>query len=167
MLDQRGRKMFLAGERGYAETAWVRRYSTFNFGNFLNEYKIPFGPLHVLNEEMLAGQKKFTLVTEEENCVILLHTVGAISYSDSQGNEMRVQAGEVLVCHIPKHTHFTIENPYETELVNYLQLWLKKPASINTKVQKISFDLDMHKTNWCHCFQVAWMRLANCFSRVL
>lgn len=154
MLDNAMGKMFLAEERGYAETAWFRTYNTFNFGKFQNEHKSSFGLLHVLNEETLAGQKKLCFVAEDHFCILLLPTVGAISYSDQHGNSALIEAGEALLCPVQKGTAFEIRNPYEKELVNFLQLWFKTPAGTGAKLQKANFDLEQNKNNLVPLFSM-------------
>ncbi len=125
MLHQSNGKIFLSGERGHTETDWFRSYNTFNFGNYKSVAKEPFQSLYVLNDDTLAGGKGFKLFAEEDSLIFLLPTVGAVTYNDSLGNESFIEAGNAQIFKTPKGTTIEISNPFENELINFLQLWFK------------------------------------------
>ncbi|MVT09572.1 pirin family protein [Chitinophaga tropicalis] len=144
MLPQSKGKMFLADERGLNEMAWFRTYNTFNFGRYYNEHKTPFGSLYVLNEDILAGGKGFNMLVEEPTDIILLPVVGAISFKNTEGHNGIIEAGQVQLLHMQKGTQLEIRNPYESDLVKFLQLWIKMPAIEETTPVSASFTLDNH-----------------------
>jgi quercetin 2,3-dioxygenase len=141
MISQSSGKMFLAAERGHTETGTFRSYNTFNFGNYQSEHKAPFGGLYVLNDDTLAGKKGLQLLVEDNSDIIIIPTVGAVTYKDSAGNANRVEAGQIQVQTLLKGTTMEIANPYEEELVNFLQLWIKQPGHANLAPARSSFDL--------------------------
>lgn len=145
MQDQSQGKMYLAAERGHTETGWFRSYNTFNFGNYRHEHKAPFGPLYVFNDDTLAGGKKISLLVEEDSTIILLPTVGAIIFVDSHGNESIVEAGQAQVYAARKNTSLLIGNPYDEELINFLQIWIRHPVQTLAEPAVSSFDLVHHK----------------------
>lgn len=146
MLDNSQGKMFLAAERGHTETDWFRSYNTFNFGNYRHEHKTPFGPLYVFNDDTLAGGKKISLLVEEDSTIILLPTVGAIIFVDSLGHESMIEAGQAQVYTAKKDTSILIGNPYDDELINFLQIWIRQPAAVQSESLLTSFDL-VHNKN--------------------
>src|SRR5438874_2007506 len=127
MVPQSKGKIFLTQERGHNEMEWYRSYNTFNFGSYQNEHKVPFGALYVLNDDTLAGGKRISMQVEDDSDIILIPVVGAIEYRDGYGNSGILEAGQSQILDIRKGGYFEIENPYETELVNFLQLWIKTP----------------------------------------
>src|SRR5438093_1548566 len=129
MLPQSQAKIFLAAERGYTETEGFRSYNTFNFGNYQNQHKVPFGSLYVLNDDTLAGGRSFQLLVEEDSDIIILPVVGAITYKDSTGNAALIEAGQAQRFATPKNTILEIDNPHGHDLVNFLQLWIQHPFS--------------------------------------
>ena len=137
--------MFLAGERGHTEAGWFRSYNTFNFGNYRHEHKTPFGGLFVLNDDTLAGGKHLNLLVEEDALIVLIPTVGAVIYSDSLGNESLLEAGQVQVLATPAGTSFLVGNAYEEELINFIQLWIRHPASANGVPILSGIDLNSHR----------------------
>jgi redox-sensitive bicupin YhaK (pirin superfamily) len=142
MIQQSKAKIFLSDERGHNENEWYRSLNTFNFGNYKNEHKHAFGSLYVLNDDTLAAGKKLSLTVQENSLVVLIPVVGAVDYKDSNGNTALLQAGEALRCNVQQNTGITIDNPYENETINFLQLWIKHEATTANTAQLVSFDIN-------------------------
>jgi redox-sensitive bicupin YhaK (pirin superfamily) len=142
MVQQNKGKIFLADERGHNEMDWFRSFNTFNFGKFQLEHKTPFGPLYVLNDDTLAGGKHISMTMEANSLLLLIPIVGAVTYKDNLDNSTLIEAGECQVYAIPAGTTFQIGNPYEEELVNYLQIWFyNTPVEADNDPQIIHFDI--------------------------
>ena len=147
MVQQNKGKIFLAEERGHHERDWFRSYNTFNFGQYQQEHKTPFGPLYILNDDTLAGGKGITMATEADSLLLLIPVVGAITYSDNYGQTNTIEAGECPLYATPKDTLVQIGNPYQNELVNFLQIWFYTTGvEADNGPQIIPFDL-VNKTN--------------------
>ncbi len=125
MKEQVKGKMFLADERGVNETDWFRSWNTFNFGKFYNEHKKSFGDMYVLNDDTLAAGKSIKMLVEENSYVFILPVAGAINYRDSLGNENLIAAGQGQLFLLGKGESMELSNPFEEELVNFLQVWIK------------------------------------------
>jgi quercetin 2,3-dioxygenase len=146
MVQQNKGKIFLADERGHNEMEWFRSYNTFNFGRYQLDHKTPFGPLYVLNDDTLAGGKSISMTLEADSAILLIPVVGAITYSDSRGHSTIVEAGECQLCAVPKNMTIEIGNPYDNELVNFLQLWFYKTGvEPDHAPQLIPFDIVNYK----------------------
>jgi len=146
MIPQAKGKMFLADERGCSEMDWFRSYYTFNFATYNSEHKTPFGPLYVLNDDTLAGGKSLSIEVEKDTTVLLLPVVGAITIHDATGNAENIEAGQCRLYTAGKSAILTIKNPFDHDLVNFLQLCIKQPAaSADMSQQTVSFDIDAHK----------------------
>lgn len=142
MITESAGKIFLAEERGRNELKWLRSFNMFNFGNFYNKNKQPFESLYVLNEDTLAGNRQINMLVEDDSCIILIPVVGAIAFKDSTGNAGLLQAGQAQMLNLYEGTTLEISNPYEEELVNFLQVWIKMPDLQSTVPQLFEFDLD-------------------------
>jgi len=118
-------KIFLADDRGLNKTPWFRSWNTFNFGQYQQEHKHPFGNMYVLNDDTLDGGRSLSMLIEEKTHVILLPVVGAVAYKDSTGNENLIAAGQVQLLTLNKGASFEVTNPFKDELVNFLQIWIK------------------------------------------
>ncbi|MBO9205212.1 MULTISPECIES: pirin family protein [Niastella] len=147
MVQHNKGKIFLAEERGHQEIDWFRSYNTFNFGHYNQAHKTPFGPLYVLNDDTLAGGKSISMTVEADSVIVLIPVVGTIAYTDSCGHANYISAGECQLYTTPKDTTIQISNPYQDELVNFLQIWLHASGTDTDNAPlAIAFDI-INKNN--------------------
>lgn len=146
MITQSVTKIYLSEQRGIAESDWFRTYSTFNFGNYYSEHRFPFGDLYVLNDDSLAGGQSLKMHVEQSSYLILLPIVGALSYHDNLGNENLVNAGNIQIILTGEDYHIELANPYEAELINFLQIWIKAAPLKSTIIpDMVDVELDQKK----------------------
>ncbi|GAB2848889.1 pirin family protein [Hymenobacter ruber] len=140
MIPQTPGKIFLADERGLAESDRFRRYSTFSFGPFAHPHKGPFGRLYGLNEETMAGGHALEFTVEEASHVLIIPITGAVALTVS-GQLTTVDVEEITVLTLPAGSTLYVRNPYDTELVSFLHLWqlADAPAAASNE-QRDSFN---------------------------
>ncbi|WP_184545513.1 pirin family protein [Mucilaginibacter sp. FT3.2] len=149
MIQQSKGKMFLADERGLNQLDWYRSYNTFNFGNYQHVHKQPVGDLYVLNDDTLAGGKSISMSVDEHSSIILIPVVGAIECMDDLGNITMTEPGHIQLLDMPAGSMFQLNNTYDEELVNFLQLWIKTDS---TGHQVSHFDLFKDKNQLINFF---------------
>ncbi|BAV04237.1 hypothetical protein SAMN05421788_10434 [Filimonas lacunae] len=143
--------MYLADERGCSQADWFRSMHTFNFGQFDHPHKTAAGPLYVLNDDTLAGQRSVDLLVKEDSEVLLMPLVGCIVCKNGKGFDEVIEAGDCFKLLVKAGTTLTLTNPYRDELVNYLVLWYKKP--VKTWEKKIScFDVFNYRNRFLDLF---------------
>ena len=71
-------QIHLADQRGFTKTSTLRRYSSFNYGNYFNEHRKPFGRLEVWNDEMLAGGSSIDVAVENSGWFVLMPVTGEV-----------------------------------------------------------------------------------------
>ncbi|GLU50579.1 pirin family protein [Dyadobacter frigoris] len=144
MITQTEGQIYLAGQRGCSQLSWFRSFHTFNFGLYQDQNREPFGNLQVFNDDTLAAGKSFKMQLEENTEVILLPVVGAIEYKNSLGETGILEAGQMQIFSAAKGMEYEIINPYETELINFIQLFLtNNQHSFIPKMQEINIDLEI------------------------
>jgi hypothetical protein len=147
MMDtQTEAHIFLAEQRGRSETDFFRSYHTFNFGAYQDESRKPLGSLYVLNDDALRAGASLTMQVEQPMDVLLLPIVGGLEYSTHLLGETPsahfLEPGQVGVLLLAEGMTYTVINPYETETISFLQIWLtRSPADFDPTVQAVSFDL--------------------------
>jgi quercetin 2,3-dioxygenase len=144
MKDNSPGRIYLADQRAVQETDWFRIYATFNAG-----HREPFGALYALNDETLAGGHQLDTVVQEDSYLWLLPVVGAVTFSDSQGNDTIIAAGEMMFTYQRKGDVFTIGNPYSDplQLVNYMTILLKTGNAPVVKAPRLfTFDIASNNT---------------------
>ncbi len=120
-------KIFLANDRGIAQTNEWRTLHTFNFGTYKETHKNPILNLKVCNDETIASKIKIKYTVEENTTIIVIPIVGQINVTESQVIE--VQSGDVLIKQIKSGNTIIISNP-TNELVNYIQIWIKNDEPV-------------------------------------
>lgn len=142
MIQQTPGKIFLADERGLTESDRFRRYSTFSFGPWAHAHKGPFGRLYGLNEEALAGNHTVEFTVAEASHVLIIPLTGAITLRAEGRPATTVGAEEMVVLTLPAGSVLHVKNPFETELVSFLHLWLLADADVSAVVaQRAAFSL--------------------------
>ena len=138
-------KIYLADQRGLTETSTLRRYSTFNFEKYYNEHKEAFGNLFICNDDSLAGGKLTFFLSKEDSFQIFIPITGGIDIV-SKGEEFSVDTGQVLALNLEKGEVLEISNPYEKDIINYLQIGIKNNVVLFEKVNDtFAFDFEKDK----------------------
>ena len=143
-MKQTTAQIYLADQRGCSQMDWFRSFHTFNFGAFFHENKMPLGALQLLNDDTLAAGKSIKMQVEDNTEVLILPLVGGLEYKNSLGQHGFVETGQALKLALEKGMSYEIINPYETELINFLQIWTKHDniSSFISKNEIISFNLE-------------------------
>jgi len=138
--------IFLADQRGRAETELFRSYHTFNFGAYSAEGRAPFGALYLLNDDLLRPGASLTMQVEEPTQVVLMPIVGGLEYA-VEGVTYFLEPGQVGTLSLPAGMAYTVTNPYPNELINCLQLWFAMPGTgASPTVSQIDFDISLPNT---------------------
>lgn len=145
MLSQTKATIYLADQRGCSQDTWFRSLHIFNAGKYFNENRKPFGNLKTFNDTTLKGEHTIVHVTREDIVIMLLPVVGALKVRVDNGEYMVTDVGEVFTAMVLKDSMVEIVNPYEDELINFLEIWYTIPAGAITTSGKVLFDLDNHK----------------------
>ncbi len=157
-------KIYLADQRGCSETAFMRSYHSFNFGAFNLEGREPFGPLHLLNDDMLRAGASLTLGVDQPATVVLLPVSGGLEYRVEQATGF-AEPGQLQLLSLSAGMTYTVSNPYETEYIHFLQCWLTGTDGPSTPAAtQSSFDLT-HKNQLLPLFGTASATTARPTSR--
>lgn len=102
-------------------TSW----HSFSYGQWYDPDNIAFGPLTVLNHDVLAPGAGFD---DHRHCGVDLVTyvvAGALEHRDSTGQSAVVRAGDVQVLRSGTGVTHSERNASLTEPVEYVQMWLR------------------------------------------
>ncbi|MDJ1467062.1 pirin family protein [Xanthocytophaga flava] len=146
MIVQNKAVIHLAEQRGFLSSEGQKSYVTFNFGEYQNEHRKPFGVLQLWNEEILSAEKSIELTVPQSVDVVLVPLAGLIEYKDSNGTENFISAGQIYVTSLSEGTSYQLINPFEKdEIVICLHMWLTKltkTTDIAEPTEQITFNLD-------------------------
>ena len=126
--------------RGHANHGWLDTYHTFSFGMYHEPSRIHFGMLRVLNDDFVIGGAGFGKHTHDNMEIISIPLQGSLAHSDSTGNEGVISTGDVQIMSAGSGIQHAEYNASETELVNFLQLWIiPKEKNIQPRYDQLSF----------------------------
>ena len=126
--------------RGHANHGWLDTFHTFSFGMYHEPSRIHFGMLRVLNDDFVIGGAGFGKHTHDNMEIISIPLQGSLAHSDSTGNEGVISTGDVQIMSAGSGIQHAEYNASETELVNFLQLWIiPKEKNIQPRYDQLSF----------------------------
>jgi hypothetical protein len=89
-------KIYLADQRGLAETSAIQRFSTFNFEKYHNEHREPFGDLFLFNDDFIAGGKLTFYLAKEDSIQVFLPITGGLDII-GKAEEYAIETGQIQV----------------------------------------------------------------------
>ncbi|WP_020606163.1 hypothetical protein [Spirosoma spitsbergense] len=134
-------QLYLSDQRGCSQTDFFRSYHVFNFGSYVAEARNPFGTLRVLNDNTLAAGHGITMQVEQHTDVLILPLLGGLEYESTRGNGF-LETGQAQLFSLRSGMDYGINNPYETESINYLEIWFTNSLPAFTPgIDQTHFDL--------------------------
>lgn len=151
MDTQTQAQLYLADQRGCSQTDWLCSYHTFNFSSYSEESRKPFGALHLLNDDALRAGASLTMSVEQPMHVVLLPVTGGLEYKSTLTTRPQtgdfLEPGQAGLLSLAGGMHYTVSNPYETETIQFIQLWLApKPGLFAPGFGQTNFDLSRKNT---------------------
>ena len=137
--------IFLSDQRPVFQTSDFRSYQTTPFFEDESIGKQGVEGLLKVCDNTLVAAKTQTIQTDMACAVLLLPLVGGVELTTKEGVNF-VEAGEFSYIFLLPGEQLSVENPYETELVNYLELWFSSPkSSIQNSWGKFSLENPKNK----------------------
>ena len=108
---------------GGADHGWLKAKHHFSFANYQDPKRVHFGPMRVINDDVVAPKKGFDPHPHDNMEIITYVRKGAITHKDDMGNEGRTVAGDVQVMSAGTgvvHSEYNLED----EDTNLYQIWM-------------------------------------------
>ncbi len=144
MATQADAQIFLAEQRGVSQTPALHSYHTFNFGPYRADGREPFGALGLLNDDTLRAGASLSLTVERPTAVVLLPITGGMEYRTSPTSDF-LEPGQSVVLSLGAGMDYTVANPYETEFIQFLQIWFAREPTAPA-IDVSNFDLSQKNT---------------------
>ncbi|WP_420150566.1 pirin [Spirosoma sp.] len=141
METQTQAQIYLADQRGCSQGDYFQSHHSFNFGRYFDETRQPFGTLRLLNDDLLKPGHGARMQVEQNTLVVVIPVVGGLEYNSEVGNGF-LEAGQSQLFSLASGMGYDIINPYDTELINYVVIWLTDTSPDFTPgIQQGQFDL--------------------------
>lgn len=109
---------------GRVRHGWLDARHHFSFGRYYNPNRMGFGPLRVVNDDLIGAKSGFDPHPHDNMEIITYVRQGAITHRDNRGNEGRTGAGDVQVMSAGTgivHAEYNLED----ETTNLYQIWIE------------------------------------------
>lgn len=139
-MKEREAIIYLAENRNSIQTETFRSLSTLpnsNNNSVVNSI-IRFA------DNTLLAQETSTISIKEDCAVILLPLVGSIEISEDKKCKI-VNPSEIAYIFGQKGKQITVQNPYENEMINYLEIWIRGNEIKQENVIIHSVDLEKNR----------------------
>lgn len=143
-MKQSPAKIYKASFREGTTSDVFRSLPVLDFG--LTDEKQTFGNLKILNDETLAPYHSVSITAQETSDILILPLVGALDYKDSLGNTAFLVTEQIRIFSVYEGMSFELFNPYEKDLVNYLQIRITNNQEDFT-VKSSTKNFDFSKKN--------------------
>lgn len=142
MIKQIPAQIYKSETRGVFKSEKYNCFATFNFDQYQDLSRTPFGSLQILNEEILAPQHCISRVIKANSSLIILPLFGGIEYKDNLGTAEFLRVEQIRVIAAEDEMTVEIFNPYENENVSFLTIHFQTETQIFKKYfQKSEIDL--------------------------
>lgn len=135
--------------RGLTEIDWLHSRHSFSFGEYYDPNHMGFGPLRVINEDIVAPGAGFPMHGHAHMEIITYVLSGALQHRDSLGNGDVIRPGDVQAMSAGGGIHHSEFNPSDSEGVHLLQIWiLPQSRGGDARYQQTSFDGAGFRNQW-------------------
>jgi redox-sensitive bicupin YhaK (pirin superfamily) len=110
---------------GKTQLGWLDSSHSFSFGQYHDRAHMGFGPLRVINNDIVKGGAGFSPHAHNNMEIITYVIKGALAHRDSLGNQSTIEAGNIQVMSAGSGITHSEYNANELENVHFYQIWIK------------------------------------------
>jgi redox-sensitive bicupin YhaK (pirin superfamily) len=111
-------------DRGRGGASWLQSWHSFSFADYYDPAHMGFGPLRVINEDIVAPRGGFPMHGHADMEIITYVLSGTLAHEDNTGGGGKVRHGDVQVMSAGRGIMHSEFNPSDTEPVHLLQIWI-------------------------------------------
>lgn len=116
--------LYAAESRGITRTECLTSTHAFSFGEYYDSKRLGFGPLRVLNDDVIAPSKGVSMHPHDNIEIISIPLSGRLKHNDSMGRTYVLDEGDVQVMSAGMGLSHSEYNDSSNDEVRFLQLWI-------------------------------------------
>ena len=137
-----------ANKRYSSKNEWLESNFSFSFGPYYDENNIQFGPLRVLNDDIIQPENGFGIHPHREAEIVSIILKGQLKHEDSLNNVGILRYGDVQRMTAGTGVLHSEVNPTIDEETHLLQLWFKpNQKQLSPSYEDISYDTNKLKNH--------------------
>lgn len=113
-----------AAERGHTQLDWLDSWHSFSFDQYFDTKYMGFGPLRVINEDVVAPGGGFGMHPHRNMEIITYVIEGQLKHEDSLGNGSMIVPGEIQKMSAGSGIWHSEFNASKEKPVHLLQIWI-------------------------------------------
>ncbi|OIJ12830.1 pirin family protein [Anaerobacillus arseniciselenatis] len=134
-------KVYPADSRYTADHGWLKSKFSFSFAEYFDRNNMNFGPMRVLNDDIIAPLKGFPSHPHKEMEIVSIVLKGYLQHEDSTGEKATTTFGGVQRMSAGTGVVHSEVNPSPDEEVNLLQMWfMPEIPGVNPSYEQTNFD---------------------------
>ncbi|KAF0214212.1 MAG: hypothetical protein FD178_2601 [Ignavibacteria bacterium] len=141
-------------ERGRTKIDWLDSYHSFSFGEYYDPKNMGFGPLRVINDDLIQAGAGFPTHPHRDMEIVTIVTQGAVAHRDSSGGEGIIRVGEVQKMSAGKGIFHSEFNASDKEVLKLYQIWIMPNQNgLKPGYEDIRYDVAEKKNKllrWCN-----------------
>ena len=139
-----------SSSRGHAHHGWLESWHSFSFADYHDPAHIRFGPLRVINEDIVQSGTGFDTHGHRDMEILTYVLSGALQHKDSMGNGTQMRYGEVQLMSAGVGVQHSEFNPSPDEPVHLLQIWIMpNRQGLTPGYQQKNFPPEEKRGRWC------------------
>ena len=133
-----------------ADHGWLKSRFHFSFAEYRNPDNIHYGPLRVMNDDLIAGKNGFGTHPHNDMEIVTYVLKGALTHQDSMGHKETLGRGAIQ--YLSAGTGITHSETNEgTEEVHLIQTWIMPDAKgLKPQYGSKVFDKSERHNRWLH-----------------
>lgn len=132
-----------AESRGHANHGWLDTWHTFSFANYMNQDRVNFGVLRVLNDDTIQPGMGFGTHPHRDMEIITIPLEGDLEHKDSTGTTGVIKKGEIQVMSAGTGVMHSEYNHNHDKEVKLLQIWVF-PRALNLEPRGEQMSIREH-----------------------
>ncbi len=112
-------------QRGYADHGWLQSFHSFSFGDYYDLQHMGFGPLRVINDDVIAAGRGFGMHGHRDMEIVTYVLQGSLAHKDSLGNGASILPGDVQRMTAGRGIMHSEFNDAPRESTYLLQIWIE------------------------------------------